>query len=114
MSRTFRRKNTTNNGMWMDLDWFISEQVYPWETGGNYHSRRVPFEKGTKKYKKGLARFHSDGCTNTCKEPGPGWFRRLFNTKPSRAGARIQINRWLRNEEYEVVAETHPHLPYWT
>ena len=112
MSRTFRRKNTTQNGYWCDLEYYISQSL--WALGGYRVCGREYYPKSSKEYKAGKARFHSDAATNRCKEPGPGWFRRLYNTKPSRGGSRIEINKWLRNEEYEVVAETHPHLPYWT
>lgn len=118
MSRTFRRKNTTQNGMWADLEYFTSTYVTVnlgiWNGYSHFYSERVPLNKSSKEYKAGKARFHSDGGTNSCKEPGPGWFRNMFNTKPSRCGARNEINKWLRNEDYEVVAETHPRLSYWT
>lgn len=107
MSRTFRRKRGDTTAE----QWYLSEWV---RSIHGYILYREPLAKDSTEYKNGYAKYHGDRGSHNCKEPGPGWFRRLFNTKPSRAGARNEITKWLRNEEYEVVAETHPHLPYWT
>ena len=49
MSRTFRRRHTTQNGMWSDFEYYTSERVYPFESYGWYRSSvLVPFERGSK------------------------------------------------------------------
>ena len=110
MSRTYRRKGTKHCNMYFtDFDYYVSDYVFI-----EHIYTRVPYEKDSKEYKKGLARFHSDGATHNFKEPGPSWFRRLFNTKPLRQQGRREINKWMRNEEYEPLIDAMGHLPYWT
>jgi len=111
MSRTFRRKSEKRQNWYSCFYSFVSDYV---RVEGTWIWTRVYFAKDSKEYARGVAKYHSDAGTTNFKEPGPSWFRNKFNTKPSRAGARNEINKWLRNEDYEVIAETHPHLPYWT
>lgn len=110
MSRTFRRKNTTNNGMWMDLEWFTSS----WAIGGGYRFERVQYPKSSKEYKKGKARFHSDSCTNRCKEPGPSYFRNLIEVRPLRRRSKILLHKFVTNGLEDVVIYKKLSLPYWT
>ena len=109
MSRTFRRKGCTSSG-YTDYKWFTSDFVRL-DFGKGIC---IPYAKDSKEFKRGKARFHADSGTTSFKEPGPGWFRNMFNTRPSRVAIRAEINKWLRNEDYEVVAESKPHLSYWT
>ena len=116
MSRTYRRRSTTRNGMWSDLEYYTSEWVYPWKEFGLYSSYRIPFEKGSTEYKKGKAKFHSDAGTTSFKEPGPSWFRRIFKRK-YKAKVRAELNKFLINPEYEVDLHFHTEkykLDYWT
>ena len=117
MSRTFRRRNTTRNGGWCDLDYYTSEWFYPWEKYGYYTARiKVPFEKDSKEYKKGKAKFHSDSGTQRFKEPGPGWFRRMFHKK-YKAHAKNELNKVRLDLNYEVDLHDSTEkykMDYWT
>ena len=113
MSRTYRRKNSTRNGMWCDLEWYTSDWIHPWIDSGCWHSVRIPFEKGSEEWKKGVARFHSDGATNQFKEPGPSWFRNIFQRKYRRKAER-ELQKFMMDEDYEPMIERMPVMDYWT
>jgi hypothetical protein len=115
MSRTFRRRHTTQNGMWSDLEYYTSERVYPFESYGWYRSSvLVPFERGSKEYKKGKARFHSDMGTTSFKEPGPHWFRNLFSDRPLRRHDKNELKKFMLDPEYEPMCNAYWKLDYWT
>lgn len=117
MSRTFRRRNTTQNGMWSDLEYFTSDWVrieYELEEYWSYRLVRVPFPKNSKEYKKGKARFHSDGGTTSFKEPGPSWFRNCFTERPQRRAAKREIQKFMQNPDYEPMILPKNPLEYWT
>lgn len=115
MSRTFRRRNTTQNGMWSDLEYFTSEWVYPWSEFSYYSAGiRVPYPKDSEEYKKGKARFHSDGGTTSFKEPGPSWFRNCFTERPQRRAAKREIQKFMQNPDYEPMILPKDPLDYWT
>ena len=115
MSRTYRRKGVKHCNMYFtDLEYFVSDYVLVEYAGGFHRNVRVPYEKDSKEYKKGLARFHSDGATHNFKEPGPSWFRNMTNTRPLRQQGRQEIQKWMRNEEYEPLIDAMGHLEYWT
>jgi len=114
MSRTFRRKNTTRNGYWSDLEYFVSERVYPYPN--SWISELVMFEVGSPEYKAGKAKFHSDAGTTSFKEPGPSWYRRIFKRKYN-AKVRTELQRFLNDPDYEVDlhdATEKYHMDYWT
>lgn len=112
VSRTYRRK-TTNRINWMcDLEYYITELV-PQE-GINRNYIRIPYPKDSKEYKKGYARYHSDGATNSFKEPGPSFFRNLTAERPHRRSSKEQLRKYLQNQEYEVMVLSRPKLEYWT
>lgn len=117
MSRTYRRKKKLSNG-WTDFEWYTSYRVYPWEDerslNGYIVSIRVSYPKGSKEYKKGVARFHSDGETNHCKEPGPSWWRREYHQRPYRRDAKNELRKFVLDEEYEPMIDEMPVLDYWT
>lgn len=120
MSRTYRRRHTTKNGMWSDLEWFTSEWVYPFADDSIYswprYSLRVPFEKNSFEYRKGKAEFHSDAGTTSFKEPGPGWFRRM-HFKRYKMKVRTELTKYLKNTEYEVDLHDSTEkykMDYWT
>ncbi len=116
MSRTFRRRHTTQNGRWTDLEYFTSERVYPFpDAWSRCISVLVPFEKGSKQYKEGRARFHSDMGTTSFKEPGPHWFRNLYSDRPLRRHDKNELRKYvLLDGEYEPSCSAYWKLDYWT
>ncbi len=111
MFRTYRRKNSTKNGMCSHLEYFISEWVHK---EGFQYRERIEFPKNSKEYQKGKAKFHSDGATTSFKEPGPSWFRNIFSDRPLRQKAKRELHKFIKNEEYEPIIESKGILPYWT
>ena len=103
--------------MWTDLDYFVSEWVYPFGNRGCWYrtaSVRVYFEKGSKEYKKGKARFHSDAGTSSFKEPGPSWFRNLYSDRPLRRHDKNELKKFMLDGEYEPMCSAYHPLDYWT
>ena len=120
MSRTYRRKSTTQNGMWADLGYFTSEYAYKLYDmeGRSFNERymRIPFEKGSPEYQKGKAKFHSDAGTQSFKEPGPSWFRRMFH-KMYKSHVRQELHKFMRDPDYEVDLHDSTEkyfMDYWT
>ena len=115
MSRTYRRRHTTQNGKWTDFEYYTSELVFPF---GNiwYFSASVskPFEKGSPEYKKGKARFHSDMGTTSFKEPGPHWFRNLYSDRPLRRHNKNELRKYILDPDYEPICLEYWKLDYWT
>ena len=109
MSRTYRRKNTTNAGWYLNLDFYTSELVR-----NGWHWEWVPYPKDSKQYKKGYAKYHGDHGTHNFKEPGPSWFRNLFSTRPERRKAKRELQKYMSNDEYEPMILKKGKLPYWT
>lgn len=115
MSRTYRRRHTTQNGMWTDLEYYTSERIYPFADSWYFSaSVRVPFEKGSPEYKKGKARFHSDMGTTTCKEPGPHSFRNLYSDRPLRRHDKNELRKFILDNDYESMCNSYWKLDYWT
>ena len=115
MSRTYRRKGRPKLRGWFDegIAWYTSEWVRA-EDGYRVLYRRQ-FPKGSKEYKKGVARYHSDGATHSCKEPGPGWFRNLYSNRPLRRAAKNELRKYVTYDgEYEPMILRMGKLPYWT
>jgi hypothetical protein len=104
MSRTYRFKHDK----WMEKDILrdlVRVAPYRWEW--EKISRNSP--EGRKK----LAEFHSDKKDYWMNYKGPSWFRKEFGQKPYKVRAKAQLQRYLRDPDYEVVVESMPHLPYW-
>lgn len=115
MSRTYRRKNTTKNGMCSDLDYFVSELVSVYEDC-SWPKKWVKFPEDSVEYKRGLAKFHSDAGTTSFKEPGPSWYRRMFKRKYT-AKVRQELRKFLNNPDYEVDLHDSTEkykMDYWT
>ncbi len=114
MSRTYRRKEGRGPG-WQDKKWACSE----WEitlVGEDTHFRYfqhklVPFDPDSDEYKRRSAKYHSDAGTHEFKEPGPRWFRNLFNTRPLRRHADREIRKFINNDEYEPMIDTQGKRP---
>ncbi|MEM2159374.1 MAG: hypothetical protein QXN55_00260 [Candidatus Nitrosotenuis sp.] len=93
MSRTFRRINNTS--AWRE-EWFTCESKYEKIPAiGWLHLPRT-FKKG-KEYRKGWWKFHGDG-----KE---WYYGKCFNKSWSqvRAGNRVNIARFFRDEEFDLI-----------
>lgn len=117
MSRTYRRRHTTKNGMWTDLEYYTSNWTYPFADDGEWWPTarvQVPFPKDSAEYRKGKAIFHSDAATTNFKEPGPSWFRRMFTERPMRRYNKNEIRKWMNNPEYEPIVYDMMPLEYWT
>jgi hypothetical protein len=130
VSRTYRRKTTNRINWACDLDYFISDLV---RVPGTYNYVSVYYATDSKEYKKGLARYHSDGATSRFKEPGPSFFRNLFSDRPLRRKAKNELRKFMisvpvaftgdgrevdflqvMNECYEPNIPSKGKLPYWT
>lgn len=106
MSRTYRRK-----GKYIPWNyWFDEESIKV----GPYHWIWVPRDKTTKEYKKDLAIYHSDSGTTNFKEPGPSWFRNQFTERPQRREAKRQLQKFMKDPEFEVMLNAKDPLEYWT
>lgn len=114
MSRTYRRRKTTQNGMWSDLNFYTSEVVHPWGEFWYTAYVRVPYPKDSPEYKKGKAKFHSDSGTTSFKEPGPSWYRRMTTERPAKRKAKRELQKFMYNEEYEPMILPKEPLDYWT
>lgn len=111
MSRTYRRKTTDRINWACDLEHYISDLV---RVPGTYNYVSVYYATDSKEYKKGYARYHSDGATSSFKEPGPSFFRNLTAERPHRRDSKEQLRKWIYNEAYEVMILSKPKLDYWT
>lgn len=114
MSRTYRRKGQPKlRGWFEDIAWYTSEWVRS-DSGYRVLYRR-PYPKDSMEYKKGYARYHSDGATHSCKEPGPSWFRNLYSDRPLRRSSKNELRKFIAYDgEYEPMILSKDKLPYWT
>ncbi len=116
MSRTYRRRHK-NKVEFRVLQFYISEKVYH---SGERQLRhffsyyRVYYNHKSKEYKRGLAQFHSDAHTNTCKEPGPSWFKNLTHERPLRRKHKNELRKVLLDNNYEPDIIARGKLDYWT
>lgn len=130
MSRTYRKKKAHRNRYGNDLEYKLRDGGYSLEEilkiegiekielscyGGRYYTAYdFYYSKTSKKGKQIVARWHSDAGVNSFKEPGPMWYVREFTQVPYRARAKQEIHKFFKDEEYEVIIESMPHLDYWT
>lgn len=124
MSRTIRRKNSAPH--WITSDWVGVEidEVLRWRAWDSDAKERVwvydfsrnatvsvRVRKEGKELKKALSKYHSDsGCKSfdrPCK-----WFRQN-EQQTYRAKCRVELNKYLRNEDHAVMILANPKLPYW-
>lgn len=127
MSRTYRRRRYRqlfgsdnplmdyyvheDDVVWNDVDYV----KYSWDWGIYSDPRyNVKYKKNSKTGRKLTAKARSDAATNSCKEPGPGWFRNLYVARPLRRKVKEELRKFMFNEEYEPMILTDPPLPYWT
>ncbi len=48
------------------------------------------------------------------KEPGPHWYRNLTSDRPLRRRAKNEIQKFMRDPNYDVVIDSKGKLDYWT
>lgn len=113
MSRTYRRKNS--KAKYRAFETLAEYTVEHVRVPGGYWCIyiSVPLDPSTKEYAVKRSEYYRDK-THKFKEPGPGYFRRLFYTRPLRVAVRNEICKWMKNHEYEVVSDPIRYLPYWT
>ena len=126
MSRTFRRKNVTQEYYWVLRESFASAEDiekykdsivtinYPRWGGWDRYYMNIHFSETSEEGKKRLAHYHSDAGTIRCKEPGPRFWRNLTAERPHRRESKLQLKKYILNNEYVVVIPSKPKLEYWT
>lgn len=111
MSRTVRRKqgygwSYGNRSLWRDI---LSEHV---RIPGTWCYVDVPIDPHSKEGKKRIARFHSDADYHRSNR-GPGWWINEFVQVPYRQDSRRQIQKWMKDEDYEIIIRDKPKRDYW-
>ena len=107
MSRTYRRTSKRSDQTYKKYEVSDIKKIngsYVW----------VDYIFGSPEYKRGSARYHSDGGTYYCNEPGPKWFRNLTAERPHKRDAKNQLRRFVLDPSFEVVIFSKPKLEYWT
>lgn len=94
---------------WDEVDWVRYDPSWYWTE--HYEFK---YKKNSKEGKKRIARYRSDAGTHNFKEPGPSWFRNLYTERPNRRKAKRELQKFLRDTEYEPMIEAKPPLEYWT
>lgn len=126
MSRTYRRKDGHSSKGWMTakdrafrkhltVEEALDQNYSNFQFCG-YHFCYVEMVPGSKEYQHAAAKYHSDAGTHNFKEPGPGWFRNVFATRPNRRETKNELRKVVLNPEYDpVITENNRKiLPYWT
>lgn len=106
MSRTYRRKGGDKS----DLEWQTSKMV---RVPGYYIWYWEKMDPKSKEYKKAVNKYHSDGGHYHYGGNGPGWWITLISQRPHRRNARMQLQKWLLDPDYEVIINSKDPLPYW-
>lgn len=97
MSKTIRRRNK---------DWDF--KPIDWESSSYYPIRKiVKLERNSKEYKKAKKIYHSD--KSRYRSSVPGWFVTLFCEKPLRQRTRLEIIKWMKNTEQELMIPPYMH-----
>ena len=102
MSRTYRRRNRTDEYRWVLREW----------TFGPVAGFRL-IDRHTAEGRRAIARFHSDS-TITMSSAAPHWYRRVFNKKLRTFDER-EVRRWITNLDYEPLTRgRHRHDANWS
>ncbi len=125
MSRTYRKQPYSWRPTDPLIEWLICEDKVTWaDVEYSYCNMDFGWSRFvyyTVKYKadsvtgrKLLARAKMDK-VSSFKEPGPSWFRNLFEERPLRRKAKREIQRYMYDEEYEPHVDSIPRKKiYWT
>lgn len=104
MSRTYRRKN-------LPIPYYVKQELV---RIARFRWVWADIDPESKEYKKKIAKHYSDKGTLKFKEPGPAWFRSIFTERPQRREAKRELQKFLKDEEYEVMLIPKNPLEYWT
>jgi hypothetical protein len=113
MSRTIRRKD--GHGWCYGHSHVLRDYQKVYQTDGEHEWSvwmYVHIDPKSKEGKKLVAQFHSDAKT-WGNSHGPGWFIAEFIQQPYRQDARRQIQKWMRDEDFEVIIADKPKRIYW-
>lgn len=118
MSRTYRRKKALNKHEPTFWTYDFVPTLYYEMWNGRYVYRyiweRFDHYPTKEEMAKVRAEYLSDGGTTNFKEPGPSWFRNVFETRPSRRKNKREIQKYMLDPEYEPMCFTKGPLDYWT
>ena len=118
MSRTYRRKKALKSKEPTFLCRYLTSTLYYecWNERFMYWYLWARFDHYPTKEEmaKAEAKYHSDGGTTSFKEPGPSWFRNMFETRSSRRKNKREIQKYMLDSEYEPMCFTKGPLDYWT
>lgn len=121
MSRTIIFRKGTYIPWWADYshkaEVYISEEEY---NNTKYDTFIEPsWYRGTIKYKKIVRNrkywwlIYKDRKFNF-KEPGPRWFRNIYNERPFRRLLKLELKKFSQDSSFEVSHTRKPKLDYWT
>lgn len=126
MSRTYRRKNVTQEYYWVLRESFASDEDiekykdsivtinYPRWGGWDRYYMDIHFSETSEEGKKRLAHYHSDAGTIRCKEPGPRFWRNLTAERPLRRYNKQELKKFMKDSDYEPMCLEMGELEYWT
>ncbi len=99
--------------IWEDTSKVTIDRNYMcWSTLYTYY--RVEYKPDSPTGRRLLAQARRDKVIRF-KEPGPSWFRNLFEERPLRRCSKREIQRYMKDEEYEPLIDPKPRKKiYWT
>ena len=108
MSRTKRFKHDA---------WLIDHNCvltdWAWEYEWIARCSRVRIDPKSQEGRKRIAKLHSDAKKRVMRWRGPGWFVHEYHQVPYRQQARRELDKFMRDPDYEVQIQSKPHLTYW-
>jgi len=126
MSRTYRKQPYSWRMNEPLFNWHCREEEVVWEDvdyyyvdtdfGGwsRYTYYTVKYKADSKTGKRLLARSKMDKVCSF-KEPGPSWFRNLFEERPLRRNSKRELQKFMYDEGYEPIIDSIPRKKiYWT
>lgn len=122
MSRTYRFFRNKYIPHWNTYDWKLWEDVKPGQDYVSYRFRpsywSAPVLEGKidpkSKQGKKILYLQTRDAVFRCKEPGPHWFRNLMSDRPLRRKIKIQLSKYILDQDIEVEYITKYKLDYWT
>lgn len=102
MSRTYRFLKSTINNYFFIGSWLLYD-----------YKNNSYINKNSKEATKRISKFFSDKKPNVMRLKGPGWYHNLFSQRPHRRDSKYQLNKFIKNQDYEVVIEQKPKRHWW-